>query len=87
MDEEILKMKNEEILKKKAKLTEHFDPTSYPWLIMQLALVEITIKNINKFIVLAGLEPSGINVFYETAVYLMLSFTDLIAIEEQWISG
>jgi len=59
IDEQILKQRIDEKRKKRAKLFEHFDPSSYPWLIMQLALVEITIKNINDFISLAGFELSG----------------------------
>ena len=59
IDEQILKQRIEEKRKKRAKLFEHFDTSSYPWLIMQLALVEITIKNINDFISLAGFELSG----------------------------
>ena len=59
VDEAVLRHRVEEKRKKRAKLFEHFDSASYPWLIMQLALVEITIKNINDFIVMAGFELSG----------------------------
>ena len=60
IDEAILQKRIEEKRKRKAKLTEHFDSLSYPWLIMKLAMVELAMKNINDFISLAGLELSGI---------------------------
>eukprot|EP00111_Clytia_hemisphaerica_P015793 TCONS_00046632-protein len=60
IDEKILQQRIEEKRKKRTKLFEHFDSSSYPWLIMQLALVEITIKNINDFISLAGFELSDL---------------------------
>ena len=59
VDESVLQKRIEEKKKKRAKLFEHFDSSSFPWLIMKLALVEITMKNINDFVSLAGLELSG----------------------------
>lgn len=64
IDEQILRQKREEIRRKRAKLTEHFDSTSYPWLIMQLALVEVTIRNINGLFALAGVEASGMFIHF-----------------------
>ncbi|XP_057307228.1 dmX-like protein 1 [Hydractinia symbiolongicarpus] len=60
VDESHIQRQEEENRKKKVKLTEHFNSSSYPWLIMQLSLVKIASVNINLFLSTAGLDISDL---------------------------
>ena len=62
LDDSILKKQQERVEKKKIfqeKLNEHYNSSSYPWLIMELSLVKIASANISSFLSMAGLEISG----------------------------